>query len=347
MASMILGCPSCNRKLRVTDELVGKEVKCPTCGTTFQATADLCSSQQAMPHGDQGPPTAEWKQGIDTSGATATDASEKAAATEAHGQTERAGSLQPCPFCGKPIAADSTRCPYCQETIEGDEDARPWETRAPFAGRRDSEPHRGGLILILGILSLVVFPLGLPLGIAALLMGRRDLKKIRSNAMDAAGEGSTLAGWICGIIGTGVGSLFCLGITVYIAFIAVMIKTLVNTPPPAVKQKIEVPPSGPPQKQTRADFAPKTLSDYLAPSRCRASGVPRPSKDAIFMVGGLDHGQPPMLELFSTGLFGVERRAEIALAKVGKDDNNQLAGELRALGHVHRRPSGSTATDPT
>jgi predicted Zn finger-like uncharacterized protein len=30
-------CPSCNRKLRVPDELLGKKVKCPTCGTVFQA----------------------------------------------------------------------------------------------------------------------------------------------------------------------------------------------------------------------------------------------------------------------------------------------------------------------
>src|SRR5262245_38761475 len=30
-------CPSCNRKLRVPDELLGKKVKCPTCGTVFPA----------------------------------------------------------------------------------------------------------------------------------------------------------------------------------------------------------------------------------------------------------------------------------------------------------------------
>jgi len=346
MASMILGCPSCNRKLRVTDELVGKEVKCPTCGTTFQATADLWTSQQALSQGEQGQPTAEWKQATSKPGETGANASKESSSTESHGQTERAGSLQPCPFCGEPIAADSTRCPSCQETIEGDEDDRPWETQAPFTGRRDSEPHRGTLILILGILSLVVFPVGLPLGITALLMGRRDLKKIRSNAMDPAGEGTTLAGWICGIIGTGVGSLFCLGITVYIAFIAVMVKSLVNTPPAPVKQKLGAPPIAPPQKQTRADVPPKNLIDYKARFRLQASVAPRPSKDAIFMLGGLEHGQPPMFEMFSTGLFRVERRAEIALAKVWKDDDNQLAGEVRALGHLHRRPSGGAATDP-
>src|SRR5271165_4399295 len=32
-------CPKCNRQLRIPDELQGKLVKCPTCLTTFQASA--------------------------------------------------------------------------------------------------------------------------------------------------------------------------------------------------------------------------------------------------------------------------------------------------------------------
>jgi predicted Zn finger-like uncharacterized protein len=31
-------CPSCSRKLRIPDELLGKKVKCPTCGNTFTAS---------------------------------------------------------------------------------------------------------------------------------------------------------------------------------------------------------------------------------------------------------------------------------------------------------------------
>jgi predicted Zn finger-like uncharacterized protein len=31
-------CPSCNRELRVPDELLGKKVKCPACSTTFTAS---------------------------------------------------------------------------------------------------------------------------------------------------------------------------------------------------------------------------------------------------------------------------------------------------------------------
>src|SRR5207248_626526 len=37
--STIVDCPSCSRKLRVPEELLGKKVKCPTCSGTFDAVA--------------------------------------------------------------------------------------------------------------------------------------------------------------------------------------------------------------------------------------------------------------------------------------------------------------------
>ena len=60
-------------------------------------------------------------------------------------------------------------------------------------------PHRGTLILVLGILSLVVCS---PLGIVAWILGSNDLREMDSGAMDPAGRGTTQAGKICGIIGT-------------------------------------------------------------------------------------------------------------------------------------------------
>lgn len=61
------------------------------------------------------------------------------------------------------------------------------------------KPHRGTLILILGILSLVICA---PLGIVAWILGSADLKEMDAGTMDPAGRGSTNAGKICGIIGT-------------------------------------------------------------------------------------------------------------------------------------------------
>ena len=60
------------------------------------------------------------------------------------------------------------------------------------------EPHRGTLILVLGILSLTLctFFTGIP----AWIMGKGDLEKIKGGMMDPEGEGMTKAGMICGMI---------------------------------------------------------------------------------------------------------------------------------------------------
>ena len=86
---------------------------------------------------------------------------------------------------------------------------RPYRRRQP---RRDLEPHRGALILTLGIISLASLALnacyglgcliGLPLGITAWVLGSGDLRRIKNHEMDEEGLGMTQAGRVCGIIGT-------------------------------------------------------------------------------------------------------------------------------------------------
>lgn len=65
-------------------------------------------------------------------------------------------------------------------------------------------PHRGGMILALGILSIVLCFL---CGIFAWVMANNDLREMAQGRMDPSGRGSTQAGKICGIIGTVLGSL--------------------------------------------------------------------------------------------------------------------------------------------
>ena len=60
-------------------------------------------------------------------------------------------------------------------------------------------PHRGGAVLALGIIGLIVCPI---CGIIAWVMGNGDLREIRSGRMDRNGEGMTQAGRICGMIAT-------------------------------------------------------------------------------------------------------------------------------------------------
>jgi len=82
------------------------------------------------------------------------------------------------------------------------------------------EPHRGTLILVFGILSIVLCPF---FGIAAWLMGNGDLKKMAAGQMDPEGEGQTKAGKICGIIGTVLMILGIIFLVVYIVIVFVII----------------------------------------------------------------------------------------------------------------------------
>jgi len=59
-------------------------------------------------------------------------------------------------------------------------------------------PHRGTLILVLGILGLVCCGI---CGIIAWVMGKRDLQDMDAGTMDPSGQGMTQAGKICGMIG--------------------------------------------------------------------------------------------------------------------------------------------------
>ncbi len=67
--------------------------------------------------------------------------------------------------------------------------------------RRRYAPHRGTLILILGILGLV--GIGAPItGIIAWILGNSDLAQMRAGAMDPEGESNTSLGRILGMIAT-------------------------------------------------------------------------------------------------------------------------------------------------
>jgi hypothetical protein len=76
------------------------------------------------------------------------------------------------------------------------------------------KPHRGTLILVLGILGLVICG---PVGIAAWVMGTGDLKAMDAGTMDPSGRSLTNAGRICGIIAT---ALTAIGVVIAIVVVA-------------------------------------------------------------------------------------------------------------------------------
>jgi hypothetical protein len=73
----------------------------------------------------------------------------------------------------------------------------PIETVQPYPAGQPVRPHRGTVVLVLGILGLVCCFI---CGIIAWVMGNTDLRDMDAGRMDPSGRGLTQAGKICGII---------------------------------------------------------------------------------------------------------------------------------------------------
>jgi hypothetical protein len=192
----IVDCPVCARKLRIPDDLLGDMVRCPTCGSAFAAPGEALSL----------PPRP---------------------AADVPVPTETVAPLEIAPRQTIP------RVPALRPMLVGEEKGKPnMEKEHALPPTRDArrspahsedvpdcEPHRAGLVLGLGIVSMILSAtcllsiFGLPIGVAAWAIGQRDLEKIRAGAMDPKGMNTTHAGWICGIVGTVLNAL----VVVYLA----------------------------------------------------------------------------------------------------------------------------------
>jgi predicted Zn finger-like uncharacterized protein len=240
----IVACPACHGRLRVTDELMGRPVRCPVCNTVFsvapEAPAPVADAPGTPPEprpAENGPlprlsldddlpvvppPSSGQTPGLvgaveleppagrrdpatePERGSVPLELPERAGRPGPPRLTEKDDDLTTCAACGKHVHRDARRCYHCGERLTGDGDDGRRRARAPV--RRDCEPHRAGLVLTLGVVSLVLLagcgPVGLALGIAAWVMGQADLHKMRAGEMDPEGLSSTQAGWVCGILGT-------------------------------------------------------------------------------------------------------------------------------------------------
>jgi predicted Zn finger-like uncharacterized protein len=208
-------CPTCSRRLRVTDELLGKSVKCPSCGGVFTADVEGTPPSPAPPR----PPEEQL-----------------------------------------PVVKSRRR--YDEDDDDDDYDRRPRRRRR----RRYLQPHRGQLIMILGILSFVVA--GLILGPIAWILGNADLKEIREGRMDPEGESQTSTGRICGMVSTIIhlgGLVVCgVGMVVYFVFIVAIIGASAASAPPPGQQPMQPPNFGPPpQRRPFGPDQPLRLGDYL------------------------------------------------------------------------------------
>jgi hypothetical protein len=197
---MDLSCPNCGRALHITEEHIGKQIRCPACLqiSVAAAMAENLPSTDAMAESKANPSATSWQVrapdgpiygpiGWDELLAWAAEGrigpdAELSEAGEAKWRpaTELIANL---PGSGPSDASGvaSASAPYAQ----------------PAAGY--PLPHRGLLVLIMGLMGLMSCPL---FSIAAWVIGSRDLWQMRSGRMDRSGEGLTLAGMVLGILVT-------------------------------------------------------------------------------------------------------------------------------------------------
>lgn len=228
-------CPGCNATYTVEDAKGGKAGKCPKCQAQFVIPpADAAAGSSSAPAPSPPPPpatnaTVEIKPCPKCSARLSVAPSDIGVDVEcpycqAVYTAQRAGAPAPDrpirrreedrPSRRRPLAeSEEEDRPSRRRRGEDDEDDRPSrrsrdededdeEDDRPRKKkrRRNYEPHRGGLILGLGIASFIVC--GIFTAIPAWIMGSADLKKIDSGRMDPDGRGLTQAGRILGIIAT-------------------------------------------------------------------------------------------------------------------------------------------------
>jgi hypothetical protein len=243
----IIDCPSCRRKLRVPEEYLDTAVRCPNCAATFDAPKP---GTQPAPVSASPMLNVPLQLEIDEKRAPSGDKQDDRPRDRIR---RRRRDFEPCPRCGDEIRRGAVACPYCGYDLE--EQADGYTRMEPV--RRDAEPHRGRAIQALGIGSLVCaafyfFPIGLPLGIAAWVMGRRDLKKMDAGVMEPNGRRKTRDGWLCGVIGTILNGLWALSCGGFVGMII-----LVEEESAANRARVQ--PAVAPQ-QAAGGWAPLTLS---------------------------------------------------------------------------------------
>jgi predicted Zn finger-like uncharacterized protein len=189
MPAELVSCPECRKKLRVPEDLIGQEVKCPTCGHTFTADLERVAPKPPAPDDVPARTSPVTRRGGDE------DQPRRASRRSREDEDDRPRRRRPR---------------YDDE--EDDYDDRPRRSR------RYAQAHRGPLILVLGILALVLgFSFVLPavvMGPIAWIMGNGDMREMRAGRMDPEGLGMTNAGRICGMIATilfGAGIVLCCG----------------------------------------------------------------------------------------------------------------------------------------
>jgi hypothetical protein len=163
-----VACPGCQRQLQVPEQYIGQRVQCPECQHMFVATTTAVSAHPVPT--SSAPPPAESR--------------------------PRSKSAR--------YDDDEDETPRRRRDLDDDDDLD--DFHHPRRLRNRFTPHRGGMIMALGLVALVggLSLCGVPaiLGPVAWALGSWDLREIREGRMDPEGASMTQAGQVCGIVAT-------------------------------------------------------------------------------------------------------------------------------------------------
>lgn len=198
-------CPGCKRRLQVGEEYAGQQARCPVCGEIYtvpgQASPAPTPASAPTPAGD------EWRMRTPEGQLYGPVSKEDLDRWVAEGRVTADCELQ------NAATADWRAADEYYAVLR---EARPAATPVsePSNRYRYTAPHRGTLVLVLGLLGWIVLcPL---FGVAAWVMGSSDLREMRGGQMDPGGRGLTQAGMILGMIQ----SLIAIGSLVIFLFVA-------------------------------------------------------------------------------------------------------------------------------
>jgi hypothetical protein len=203
-------CTACGKTLRVGDEHAGKQARCPVCNTIFVVPPGSAGASATPPDTDRW--SMQTPEGQIYGPVPKSDLDRWFAEGRiAHDCQLRCGDDDPWRPAGefygalatpRPAPAGTSADPFADLNSAAGLGTSPFSpaTVAGTPTKSYAAPHRGALILILGILGWVfTCPL---FGIAAWVLGSSDLREMREGRMDASGQGLTQAGQIMGVINT-------------------------------------------------------------------------------------------------------------------------------------------------
>jgi len=200
------------------------------------------------------------------------------------------GSSVHCADCARAFVAEKPAASVPPPRSDLVSDERYDDERRPRRRER-YEPHRGGLVMAMGIVSILVGGIGLVTGILAWIWGNEDLKKMDAGIMDPEGRSNTQLGKVLGMVGTilHVGGLavgLCVFFVLPVLFGIAMFGAVSSMPPPpmpatsksSTSPPIPMPPTAPKgpvgprgtpksTKKKTSMFVPSRTVDYLPP-RC-------------------------------------------------------------------------------